>query len=331
MNFSFRMLIKAIPVLIWVAQTHGAILYTAINQDSLTIGERIELTVSIVAPKGTSIIPPATEQGFGSFSVKEWNSDRISRPDNDSLTFKYLLTTYTVDTCSIPALPFLLPGTDSAADTLLSRVIPIRVISVIQAKQGDTIDIKDLKPQQLAGKPSLMWLWILLTFIAIAGLSFFGRVIWLKTRKPAPPPPPLPPYEEAIEALNRLESKNYISRGLIKEYVFELSDILKRYVERRWDVNAVEFTTEELLDWLAASPVESSNRKIVDWFFRTSDPIKFAKFVPDVDTLARFAREIRGFFTATKPMPVAAAGPAAPTNVENAAKKQPDPAETGQR
>jgi hypothetical protein len=38
-------------------------------------------------------------------------------------------------------------------------------------------------------------------------------------------------------------------------------------------------------------------------FFRTTDPIKFAKFTPDDKTVERFGKEVADFLELTKPQP----------------------------
>jgi hypothetical protein len=110
-----------------------------------------------------------------------------------------------------------------------------------------------------------------------------------------------PPYEEAMEALDRLEAKHYVAKGMIREYAFELSEIAKRYIKRRFEVQAAEFTTEELLDWAKRSPLQPAERKTAEWFFSTTDPVKFAKWLPDNDTVYRFGADIRSFVEKTRP------------------------------
>ena len=167
-------------------------------------------------------------------------------------------------------------------------------------------DIMDLRPQQVTGKRPLWWLWLLIAALAATAAVLIVRHLLIRSRRPPPPPPPKPPYDEAVEALNALDAKQYLSRGLVREYVFELSEILKRYIERRFDVNAAEFTTEEMLCWLAVSPLDKSRRNAMEWFFRATDPVKFAKLWPDQETIDRFGAEARGFVEATKPLPESA-------------------------
>jgi hypothetical protein len=215
----------------------------------------------------------------------------------DSLTFHYVVTTYSAENCTIPALDFIL-AKEGGADTLRTQPVPMRLILV---SSPDTASIKDLKPQQSVGKPSLAWLWIILALAAGAAAFLLIRKYLPKQRKVLRPPPPKPPYDEAMEALAALEAKQYIAKGMIREYAFELSEIVKRYIERRFVVNAAEFTTEEMLDWIKTSPLDPDCRKSVEWFFSTTDPVKFAKWLPDNDTVNKFGPGMRSFIEKTRP------------------------------
>ena len=276
----------------------GAAVYTdARPRDSLTVGDPIHLTVGIVVPSGAHVVPPPTEEGLGNLVVREWTFDKEERADADSLTFSFLLATYVPEPCTIPSVPFLVVIGDSV-DTLRSEPIPLRLISVIPS---DTVDIKDLKPQQSAGRPSLLWLWILLAVLLVTAAVVLGIHWYDRHRKPRPPPPPKPPYEEALEALRLLDARDLLRQGLVKEYVFELSEILKRYTERRFGCNAIEFTTDELLQWLRSCELERTVKRHAERFFADTDPVKFAKWLPDDETLGRFRQDVRSFVEATRP------------------------------
>jgi hypothetical protein len=275
----------------------GSMIFYSASQDSLYVGDRVHVGVALVVPPGSQVTPPPTDNGFGKLSVKEWTSDKTEKKSADSLTFHYAVTTYTAEPCTLPALDFIVTK-DKTTETLHTQSIPMRVLLV---SSPDTAAIKDLKPQQNAGKPSLAWLWIVAGAALIAAAIFFGRRFFTKAAKPTQAAPPKPPYEEALEALGLLEAKNYVAKGMIREYVFELSEIIKRYLERRFAVQIAEFTTQEILDWVKASPLGLAERKTVDWFFSTTDPVKFAKWLPDNDTVSRFGADMRAFVEKTKP------------------------------
>lgn len=279
--------------------SRATVLSTAINQDSLFVGDRVHFCVSMLVPKTASIIPPSTDAGFGKFVVKEWNSDKVEKGTVDSLSFNYVITLYTTEQCTLPALPYVQIQGDKK-DTLYSQKIPLRLV-LVNNTDSTNPSIKGLKPQQTVGSPSLAWVWLLLC-ICIAGAGIYALRRHFKSKKKTQKEaPPKPPYEEALSALALLDEKQYISKGMIREYVFELSDIFKRYIERRFGINAAEFTTEEMLDWTKRSALEPPERKIAEWFFSTADPVKFAKWLPDGDTLFRFGKDVRQFIEQTRP------------------------------
>ena len=281
--------------------SQAAVLSTSISQDSLLVGDRVHFSVSMLVPKAATIIPPSTDTGFGKFIVKEWNSNKIEKSNVDSLAFNYAITLYTTEQCTLPALPYIQVQGDKK-DTVYSQKIPLRLV-LVNNTDSTNPSIKGLNPQQTAGSPSLAWVWLLLGLL-FAGAGIYILKRWLKSRKkPQKEAPPKPPYEEAMEALSLLDGKRYLLKGMIREYVFELSDIFKRYIERRFGTNAAEFTTEEMLDWIKRSALQPAERKIAEWFFSAADPVKFAKWLPDGETLDRFGKDVRQFIEQTRPRP----------------------------
>jgi hypothetical protein len=303
-----------LTVAVFAQAGQAAVIYSTVDKRQLSVGDRVYLTVTLMVPKGASVTPPDPAGSFGALTVKEWNSRKSSLAKADSIAFDYAVTTYKAENCTIPSLPYVLEN-GTHYDTLKTESIPLTVIPLCRS---DSADIMGLKPQQVTGKRPLLWLWLLLASGgAIAAVLTTGYYI-RKRKKPPPPPPPRPPYEEAADSLDALDAKQYLLKGMVREYVFELSEILKRYIERRFYVNAAEFTTEEMLAWLGISPLDKERKNSMEWFFRAADPVKFARFLPERDTVGRFGPEVRGFIEATKPPPDAVttrtsgAQPAAP-------------------
>jgi hypothetical protein len=148
----------------------ASVLLTGISQDTLEVGDKVNFTVSMLVPKTATVVPPSIDSGFGKFIVKEWNSDKVEKSGADSLTFKYVVTLYTTEQCTLPALPFIQVQGDKK-DTLFSRAIPLRVVLVTNSDSTNP-SIKGLKPQQTAGSPSLTWIWMVLG-LCIAGVVLY--------------------------------------------------------------------------------------------------------------------------------------------------------------
>jgi hypothetical protein len=272
---------------------------SSLSKASLTAGEIITYNVTIIAPSGANVIPPVIDKAIGAITVREWNASTKKISKGDSVTVSYHITTYVPENCTIPELSYLVVS-GSQTDTLKS---PSHILSFQSVIDKDTADIRDLKPQLEAGSKPMLLLWLLIA-TAVVGifilvlLKFFGKKKLVEEKKI----PLLPPYEEAINAINELERQKYLQRGLIREYVFNLSEIFKRYIERRFDINASEFTTEEVVAWLGVSGLDKNLKQSVEWFFRTSDPVKFARFVPLQETIDRFMSEIMNFLNSTRPI-----------------------------
>jgi hypothetical protein len=286
-------------LLLAVSLSHAAVVYTDISADSITVGDRIRLRVSMLLPPESPVVPPEVEDGLGPFVVKDWSVARSQNPKADSITYEYIVTAYETGLCTIPAQPYLLP-TEEGVDTLRSEPMPVLVASVITT---DSATLRDIKPPLIAGTPSLWWLWLLLSIAAVGTGIYLLYWFRRKAQSPASAPPPKPPYDEAIQALEALERKGLPSRGMVREHVFELSEILKRYASRRYMVNVTDYTTEEILEWAETAPFGEQPREAFRWFFETSHPVKFARLVPPPDTTDRFMIAVRGFVDATRPQP----------------------------
>lgn len=291
-------------------QTGAAELSTSLTTNKFSVGDRIRFTITISSvPKGAVVTPPAPETDFGtSVAVKEWNLHKTEHEASDTLLYDYIITTYIPEPCTIPELSFVVESGGSS-DTLRTEPLPLSIISVLPS---DTVSLMGLKSPLSAGKKPKWWLWVLIIAGATAVVVTATMLIIRHFVKPPPPPPPVPPYEEALDALATLGVKKYREHGLVREYVFELSDIFKRYIGRRFECNAMDFTTEELYAWSSAFALDKKLRGTIEWFFRTTDPVKFARQIPDSQTLDRFDGEIRTFLEATKP----AAEPQPPVAVE---------------
>ena len=111
--------------------------------------------------------------------------------------------------------------------------------------------------------------------------------------------PPLPrPDVEAEAALARLAQRKLIENHRLELFFTELTDIMKRYVGRRFDVPYLERTTDEILSDLRDQPVKGL-RDILE----AADLVKFAKTMPGQDE-ARSAFDLaRALIRTTKPAP----------------------------
>lgn len=162
----------------------------------------------------------------------------------------------------------------------------------------DAKDIKDIKPPVQIKEDLSKYLWILLVIFLILLLGIIGLIYWNKRMKP-----PLEekiesiksPQEIAYEALNKIETSNLLSQGLIKEYYIQVSDVIRQYIESRYKIGALESTTQELIEKMNIRKIEEEHLKLIQHFLEKCDLVKFAKYIPpqeETTKVIRLANEI---------------------------------------
>ena len=152
--------------------------------------------------------------------------------------------------------------------------------------QAPMTDIHGLKPALPMGMDIGLLIWIALAVLAVAVIITLVWWLWRRRKKSLEPPsaPPLPaPEVEAFAALDALATEDHAD---LKLFYFRLSAVIRRYVERRYDIPAAEMTTEELLPFMNRLDLETDMVRQFKDFCLRSDPIKFAGAMPDRGRLA---------------------------------------------
>ncbi len=124
-------------------------------------------------------------------------------------------------------------------------------------------DIKDIE------KAPIWWWgifrWVLLAIVLLL-LAVGGWYLWRwyqKNRKPEEEPidPELlrPADEVALEKLDEIKAQKIWKDGKVKEYQTELTDVVREYISRRFDVQSAEKTSDETLRELKPILVKGKN------------------------------------------------------------------------
>jgi len=121
---------------------------------------------------------------------------------------------------------------------------------------------------------------LVLLLIAAAWLAwrFLRRRALAEVARPVVPLPP--PATEFGTSLETLLAAGYTERGQMREFVQELSWILRRYLGRRWGQPALEATRPEILSWLPNAELSVSEQQQLAAWLAETDAIKFAGHVP---------------------------------------------------
>ena len=105
----------------------------------------------------------------------------------------------------------------------------------------------------------------------------------------------IPAHVIAYEKLEELKKKNYLQKGIYKEFAAELSLITRVFLEDRFDFPAAELPTDELKEKIINYIENEGILKGMDKLLEITDFVKFAKFIPleaELKSFLEFTYEI---------------------------------------
>ena len=105
-----------------------------------------------------------------------------------------------------------------------------------------------------------------------------------------------PAFVKALEMLAGINFEALWNNGNYIEYYYQLSIVLRYFIELHYKINALEMTTSEIRNNLS---VEKSTEKgeILN-LLREADRVKFAKYIPDSDAANELLRWLNAYLQA---------------------------------
>ena len=219
---------------------------------------------------------------------------------NQTLT----LTSFSDSLFFIPPQPFV-----SGEDTLWSDGMSLNVIQPFEI--DTTLAITDIKPLQRAP----IWWWGIIRWVLLAigcillGIGAWYFIKWAMHRKKGgelqlAEVEKRPAEEVALEKLDKIKAEKIWQEGKVKEYQTELTDVVREYIGRRFEVQSTEKTSDETLR--AMKPlIDKELFAKLSKMLQLADLVKFAKWhtTPDeneqaLSTAYEFVKE-----TTTPPQP----------------------------
>jgi len=252
----------------------------SLDRSQIHIGERVRLTVRVVAPEGTTVaIPPFGEELGGMEVCASGGKPPAAREGGKIVVEAWcLLTAYELKEFKIPPLEIKYKTPDGKEGTAETKELKVSVVSVVKEEMKDIRDIQ--APIVIPARRGKFYLLMSLIAAAIL-LAVLLLLMRRKRRVEEPVTPPRPPHEIALEELEKLKRSGLIESGRIKEFYFRLTDIARHYIEARFGMDAPERTTEEFLLMMSrARQLNDRHKELIADFLRHCDMVKYAKYNP---------------------------------------------------
>lgn len=328
-----KILLSALVLLLYMRSE--AQLYTSVrlDKDTVLIGDPVTMEIKIGLRDGTSPafidvkylrqLPnqkyPAdsiTQEKAADLSVLDWGTWKVSgdadslevTPDMIRLENGKPVIINTVKFAVYNSGSYLIPSPDirqdgSAGDrggsARLEVMLPARLLN-----QDTTLfnPIRDIIREKKTLSDYMGYLYGLAGLLLMAGLAYY----FVRSKKKSPamavvPEEVVPPHLKALQALRELDSRQLWQQGKIKEYQGTLTDIIRTYLEERYQFAAMEMTTAEILHELGSRDFDMAWGQKLTEILQVADLVKFAKAQPDANIHSRFMDLATEFVVKTSP------------------------------
>ncbi|MEI7500774.1 MAG: DUF4381 family protein [Bacteroidota bacterium] len=287
-NIKIYLLIVVLASMIPVAFSQDVTVSAKLDTNAMLIGDHVGLTLKYTGPAKSQVLWPfLPDTILGNITViGRGKIDTIYTADKKSVTFSQQLnfTCYDSGFYTIPQIPFkyrLLPDTTSRVSASTMMLLAVHTVKV-----DTTLAIKPIVgPLKIPITFREMVPWILAALAAI--LLIIAAIWYFKKRKKKEPIFVLKPkvmllaHELALQELEKLRVKKLWQSGKTKEYYSELTEIIRKYIENRFQVPALEQTSTEIVESLsntAGCPPTSVSS--LGSLLILADMVKFAKTRP---------------------------------------------------
>ena len=258
------------------------VVISEVDTTTIKVGEQINYKIEI---NTDTIVDVQWEEKKFSLPfeiIKEFETDTI-KDETVKFVKNFLITSFEPGSFLLKPPKISVDNILHYSDSILIEVLNVKV-DTVSKKFFDIKNIIEVK------KNNDGWWKIYLALIGIFILLYLGYKLYKKILNSNKEEEKLPiPIEKAIIALKLLESKDLKEQLDYKDYYSKLTEIVKNYLEEDISLDALESTTDELinkLELLKDSGKLSLKQKTIEKFksvLKTADLVKFAKSNPGVE------------------------------------------------
>jgi hypothetical protein len=261
-----------------------------VNRAVATTGDVIRFEITLETKPDqiqTLAIPQIGDQIMGFRIIDEGQTGPLRREGRMIATRWYDLRADIVGSYRLPEVSL-----EFDQNTLKTPQIFVEVKSVLPKGGEEEQQLRDIKPLSIKTMPFWQKSLFVLGGVFLFGLLLVG-LIWAKRWSQRQREKTVIPADQwALEQLTTL--RNQLSRSwsdliqdpeIRKTYYFGVNEIIRAYLEKRFDFSATDFTREEILPHLKKqvekSQLTMENRKSIDGFLHDTDLIKFTDIIPN--------------------------------------------------
>lgn len=262
-----------------------------LDSSKIRIGEQVKLDLYVTYNANFKNIkiqwPSVGDTLTGKIEVVSVSPIDTTFPDksNSAKIFQHqqiVVSAYDSGYFAIP--PFKFVVNDDSANALYTENFLLEVHTV--PTDTSAAKIKDIKAPF---DEKFNWRWYknymyagLALILLIVAVIVITRYFTKKQMQVAmePEKPKIPAHITALATLEKIREEQVWKEGQVKEYYSSISEAVRLYIEERFQVNALESTTDEIMKAFRSQVVDPVSKEKLQQLLSLSDLVKFAKQFP---------------------------------------------------
>jgi hypothetical protein len=247
-----------------------------VSAEKVRLGEPFTYTISVLhSPDERWELRPSTD--LGAFGLRSSARSRTDGPELSTTTFRLEMALFELGEHALPTLVFDVVGGGSARTASVAGGMVEGLSSLPNDAAKNGAELMDIKPN--ADVPVRTWrlLWLLLALLGVLALGLLLRRQLALRRSRRPPSPPRPLLERTREALEALRAEGLLAKGMVRDYHFRLSEIVRGYLGERFGFEALECTSGELVSEVERLDPPGVEAGALHRFVDQCDVAKFAR------------------------------------------------------
>jgi hypothetical protein len=313
----------------------GVTVRAATDQRTVAVGDTFRLNIDFAWKDGVSVKPLAVGETLGKFAVRDIAYGPVSAADSSSSRrISLLLSVFETGKLDVPPVSLIYMDRDGNAGRVESEPVGIEVASVLPADASDIKDIK-APIQVPKRWRDLIGSWALLVGLAVAAsasvlmsvkrreeVEAAVRRIWMKITGPVIrlvrwilmrlslvgrdeyggpafdsriAEPYLTPEQAALKEFDRIDALGLVEQGNSMELYTLVSEAVRRYLERRFRILAMESPISYTMAGLRKRRLSSEALVLIEQVLEETDLVKFARLktaTRSADTLTARGRQL---------------------------------------
>ncbi len=277
-----------------------------VDKKEISLADRLNFQISVVADEAYEFELPKFGDKLEQFGIVDYHTTQPQLLENNrsQVSRSYELEPFLSGDYKIPPMKIIFwekGKRETESHEIETEEITIKVTSLLPEAKED-LKLHDIKPPVELPMSPYIWMWtggsVAIILILIIGFILVRKYLLKKEELENGR---ISAHDQAYMELEAMVAEDLLGKGEIKLFYQKISNILRRYIENRFGLQAPEQTTEEFLVGIEAGDrlPEKYNPLLTD-FLMHCDLVKFAEYKPTQDDIQKTFDSCKAFIAETR-------------------------------